>query len=131
MSPYFTKNSPDFVNISPDFAKCSSILQKSSGYATEYFPPYFAKNSPKKNFPKNNYPGWGTQEPPDYATAYAPYNVTVVPHITSIHVSFCLFLAVTSPHAPYNVTVVPHITSVHISWQPAYDGGYAQTYTIR
>ncbi|BFZ14426.1 hypothetical protein BsWGS_17465 [Bradybaena similaris] len=36
----------------------------------------------------------------------------------------------TTPHAPFNVTVVPGIFNVTISWQPAYDGGTPQVYVL-
>ncbi|XP_072045420.1 protein turtle homolog B-like isoform X2 [Amphiura filiformis] len=59
------------------------------------------------------------------------YECRATNEIATIVTSTQLIVESTSPHAPYNVTVVTHITSVHISWQPAYNGGFSQTYTIK
>lgn len=41
-----------------------------------------------------------------------------------------LSLAGTSPHAPTSVHVVVAMTSANVSWEPGYDGGYEQTFSV-
>ncbi|XP_038064898.1 protein turtle homolog A-like [Patiria miniata] len=41
-----------------------------------------------------------------------------------------LIVELTSPHEPYNVTVATTISSARVAWQPAYNGGFTQTYTV-
>lgn len=36
----------------------------------------------------------------------------------------------TSPHAPTGVHVVVAMTSANVSWEPGYDGGYEQTFSV-
>lgn len=36
----------------------------------------------------------------------------------------------TSPHAPTSVHVVAAMTSANVSWEPGYDGGYEQTFSV-
>ena len=36
----------------------------------------------------------------------------------------------TSPHAPGNIHVLPSITSANVSWEPGYDGGFEQTFSV-
>lgn len=36
----------------------------------------------------------------------------------------------TSPHAPTSVHVVVAMTSANVSWEPGYDGGYEQTFSV-
>ncbi|XP_071957313.1 protein turtle homolog B-like isoform X2 [Antedon mediterranea] len=50
--------------------------------------------------------------------------------VTTLVTSTQLIIEQTSPHAPYNVTVVTTSRSAVISWQPAYDGGLTQSYTV-
>lgn len=39
-------------------------------------------------------------------------------------------LSGTSPHAPGNVRVAVSMTSANVSWEPGYDGGYEQTFSV-
>lgn len=36
----------------------------------------------------------------------------------------------TSPHAPGNIRVLPSVTSANVSWEPGYDGGFDQTFSV-
>ncbi|KAK2912358.1 hypothetical protein Q8A73_006471 [Channa argus] len=36
----------------------------------------------------------------------------------------------TSPHAPGNIHVLPSTTSANVSWEPGYDGGFEQTFSV-
>lgn len=36
----------------------------------------------------------------------------------------------TSPHAPGNIRVLPSVTSANVSWEPGYDGGFEQTFSV-
>lgn len=36
----------------------------------------------------------------------------------------------TSPHAPGNIHVLPSMTSANVSWEPGYDGGFEQTFSV-
>lgn len=43
----------------------------------------------------------------------------------------CLFLALgTSPHAVTSVSVDPGINQANVSWEPGFDGGYTQKFTV-
>uniref|UniRef100_A0A4W3HB38 Immunoglobulin superfamily member 9B n=1 Tax=Callorhinchus milii TaxID=7868 RepID=A0A4W3HB38_CALMI len=50
--------------------------------------------------------------------------------VTSITASTHLTVIGTSPYAPMDVRVTATMTSTNISWDPAYDGGYEQTFTV-
>ncbi|KAI5098824.1 protein turtle-like B isoform X2 [Silurus meridionalis] len=50
--------------------------------------------------------------------------------VTSITASTRLFVIGTSPHAPANVRVSVSTTSANVSWEPGYDGGYEQTFSV-
>ncbi|KYO38970.1 hypothetical protein Y1Q_0022570 [Alligator mississippiensis] len=50
--------------------------------------------------------------------------------VTSITASTHLTVVGTSPHAPSNVRVVVSMTSANVSWEPGYDGGYEQTFSV-
>ncbi|KFQ29544.1 Protein turtle B, partial [Merops nubicus] len=41
-----------------------------------------------------------------------------------------LHVTCTSPHAPTSVHVVAAMTSANVSWEPGYDGGYEQTFSV-
>lgn len=36
----------------------------------------------------------------------------------------------TSPHAPGSVRVQVSMTTANVSWEPGYDGGYEQTFSV-
>jgi len=36
----------------------------------------------------------------------------------------------TSPHAPTNVHVSASTSSANVSWEPGYDGGFEQTFSV-
>ncbi|XP_043532698.1 protein turtle homolog B isoform X1 [Chiloscyllium plagiosum] len=50
--------------------------------------------------------------------------------VTNITASTHLTVIGTSPHAPTNVRVTATMTSANASWDPGYDGGYEQTFTV-
>ncbi|KAM3830683.1 protein turtle homolog B [Vipera latastei] len=50
--------------------------------------------------------------------------------VTSIMASTHLTVIGTSPHAPSNVRVAVSMTSANVSWEPGYDGGYEQTFSV-
>ncbi|XP_033100236.1 protein turtle homolog A-like isoform X2 [Anneissia japonica] len=50
--------------------------------------------------------------------------------VTTLVTSTKLIIEQTSPHAPYNVSVVTSSRTATIYWQPAYDGGLVQSYTV-
>ncbi|XP_067102522.1 protein turtle homolog B [Osmerus mordax] len=50
--------------------------------------------------------------------------------VTSITASTRLLVIGTSPHAPGNIRVLPSTTSANVSWEPGYDGGYEQTFSV-
>ncbi|XP_039190483.1 protein turtle homolog B isoform X3 [Crotalus tigris] len=50
--------------------------------------------------------------------------------VTSITASTHLTVIGTSPHAPSNVRVAVSMTSANVSWEPGYDGGYEQTFSV-
>uniref|UniRef100_A0A8D0EDJ4 Immunoglobulin superfamily member 9B n=1 Tax=Salvator merianae TaxID=96440 RepID=A0A8D0EDJ4_SALMN len=50
--------------------------------------------------------------------------------VTSITASTHLTVIGTSPHAPGNVRVAVSMTSANVSWEPGYDGGYEQTFSV-
>ncbi|XP_072548265.1 protein turtle homolog B isoform X2 [Salminus brasiliensis] len=50
--------------------------------------------------------------------------------VTSITASTRLFVIGTSPHAPANVHVSASTTSANVSWEPGYDGGFEQTFSV-
>ncbi|XP_063167345.1 protein turtle homolog B [Candoia aspera] len=50
--------------------------------------------------------------------------------VTSITASTHLTVIGTSPHAPSNIRVAVSMTSANISWEPGYDGGYEQTFSV-
>ncbi|KAL7853908.1 hypothetical protein AOLI_G00207520 [Acnodon oligacanthus] len=49
---------------------------------------------------------------------------------TSITASTHLLVIGTSPHAPNNVRVTVSTTSGNVSWEPGYDGGFEQTFSV-
>ncbi|KFW64831.1 Protein turtle B, partial [Pygoscelis adeliae] len=50
--------------------------------------------------------------------------------VASITASTHLTVVGTSPHAPTSVHVVAAMTSANVSWEPGYDGGYEQTFSV-
>nr|XP_056716723.1 protein turtle homolog B [Euleptes europaea] len=50
--------------------------------------------------------------------------------VTSITASTHLTVIGTSPHAPGSVRVTVSMTSANVSWEPGYDGGYEQTFSV-
>ncbi|XP_034789977.3 protein turtle homolog B isoform X2 [Pan paniscus] len=50
--------------------------------------------------------------------------------VTSITASTHLTVIGTSPHAPGSVRVQVSMTTANVSWEPAYDGGYEQTFSV-
>ncbi|CAM9825101.1 unnamed protein product [Bubo scandiacus] len=50
--------------------------------------------------------------------------------VASITASTHLTVVGTSPHAPTSVHVVVAMTSANVSWEPGYDGGYEQTFSV-
>ncbi|XP_014070324.1 protein turtle homolog B isoform X1 [Salmo salar] len=50
--------------------------------------------------------------------------------VTSITASTRLLVIGTSPHAPGNIRVLPSVTSANVSWEPGYDGGFDQTFSV-
>ncbi|XP_057694586.1 protein turtle homolog B isoform X6 [Corythoichthys intestinalis] len=50
--------------------------------------------------------------------------------VTSITASTRIVVIGTSPHAPGNIHVVPSTTSANVSWEPGYDGGFEQTFSV-
>ncbi|XP_039352499.1 protein turtle homolog B isoform X7 [Mauremys reevesii] len=50
--------------------------------------------------------------------------------VTSITASTHLTVIGTSPHAPGSVHVMVSMTSANVSWEPGYDGGYEQTFSV-
>ncbi|XP_053504184.1 protein turtle homolog B [Ictalurus furcatus] len=49
---------------------------------------------------------------------------------TSITASTRLLVIGTSPHAPKNIHVSVSTTSANVSWEPGYDGGFEQTFSV-
>ncbi|XP_018610819.1 protein turtle homolog B isoform X2 [Scleropages formosus] len=49
---------------------------------------------------------------------------------TSITASTHLLVIGTSPHAPTNIHVSASTTSANVSWEPGYDGGHEQTFSV-
>lgn len=41
-----------------------------------------------------------------------------------------LFSSGTSPHAVTSVSVDPGISQANVSWEPGFDGGYTQRFTV-
>ncbi|XP_018598161.2 protein turtle homolog B isoform X1 [Scleropages formosus] len=50
--------------------------------------------------------------------------------VTSITASTRLLVVGTSPHAPVNLRVSASSTSANVSWDPGYDGGFEQTFSV-
>ncbi|XP_069080556.1 protein turtle homolog B [Pleurodeles waltl] len=50
--------------------------------------------------------------------------------VTSITANAHLTVIGTSPHAPSNIRVLMSMTSANVSWEPGYDGGYEQTFSV-
>ncbi|XP_010188505.1 PREDICTED: protein turtle homolog B, partial [Mesitornis unicolor] len=50
--------------------------------------------------------------------------------VASITASTHLTVVGTSPHAPTGVHVAVAMTSANVSWEPGYDGGYEQTFSV-
>nr|XP_033773309.1 protein turtle homolog B isoform X1 [Geotrypetes seraphini] len=50
--------------------------------------------------------------------------------VTSITASTHLTVIGTSPHAPTNIRVLVSMTSANVSWEPGYDGGFEQTFSV-
>ncbi|XP_068572104.1 protein turtle homolog B isoform X1 [Cebidichthys violaceus] len=50
--------------------------------------------------------------------------------VTSITASTRILVIGTSPHAPGNIHVLPSTTSANVSWEPGYDGGFEQTFSV-
>ncbi|XP_041512913.1 protein turtle homolog B isoform X2 [Microtus oregoni] len=50
--------------------------------------------------------------------------------VTSITASTHLTVIGTSPHAPGSVRVQVSMTTANVSWEPGYDGGYEQTFSV-
>ncbi|KAJ8391214.1 hypothetical protein AAFF_G00094810 [Aldrovandia affinis] len=50
--------------------------------------------------------------------------------VTSITASTRLLVIGTSPHAPTNIHVLVSATSANVSWEPGYDGGFEQTFSV-
>ncbi|XP_077064786.1 protein turtle homolog B isoform X2 [Siphateles boraxobius] len=50
--------------------------------------------------------------------------------VTSITASTRLFVIGTSPHAPTNVHVSASTSFANVSWEPGYDGGFEQTFSV-
>ncbi|KAJ0063719.1 hypothetical protein NL108_006656 [Boleophthalmus pectinirostris] len=50
--------------------------------------------------------------------------------VTSITASTRILVIGTSPHAPGNIHVFPLTTSANVSWEPGYDGGFEQTFSV-
>ncbi|MEQ2298224.1 Protein turtle B [Ameca splendens] len=50
--------------------------------------------------------------------------------VTSITASTRILVIGTSPHAPGSIHVLPSTTSANVSWEPGYDGGFEQTFSV-
>ncbi|XP_039620095.1 protein turtle homolog B isoform X2 [Polypterus senegalus] len=50
--------------------------------------------------------------------------------VTSITASTHILVIGTSPHAPINVRVLASTNSANITWEPGYDGGFEQTFSV-
>uniref|UniRef100_A0A8C7WMN8 Immunoglobulin superfamily member 9B n=1 Tax=Oryzias sinensis TaxID=183150 RepID=A0A8C7WMN8_9TELE len=50
--------------------------------------------------------------------------------VTSITASTRILVIGTSPHAPVSIHVLPSTTSANVSWEPGYDGGFEQTFSV-
>ncbi|XP_028931247.1 protein turtle homolog B [Ornithorhynchus anatinus] len=50
--------------------------------------------------------------------------------VTSITAGTHLTVIGTSPHAPGSVRVLVSMTTANVSWEPGYDGGYEQTFSV-
>ncbi|XP_064157905.1 protein turtle homolog B isoform X2 [Anguilla rostrata] len=50
--------------------------------------------------------------------------------VTSITASTRLLVIGTSPHAPTNIHVSVSTTTANVSWEPGYDGGFEQTFSV-
>ncbi|XP_047247474.1 protein turtle homolog B isoform X1 [Girardinichthys multiradiatus] len=50
--------------------------------------------------------------------------------VTSITASTRILVIGTSPHAPGSIHVLPSTTSGNVSWEPGYDGGFEQTFSV-
>ncbi|XP_022098458.1 uncharacterized protein LOC110983482 [Acanthaster planci] len=58
------------------------------------------------------------------------YHCQATNQIAAVVTTTQLIVELTSPHEPYNVTVATTISSARVAWQPAYNGGFTQTYTV-
>nr|RLV64001.1 hypothetical protein DV515_00017701 [Chloebia gouldiae] len=60
----------------------------------------------------------------------ATNQVASVTTATSVHVLGELPITGTSPHAVTNVSVLPLLLAANISWEPGFDGGYFQRFSV-
>ncbi|OWK55073.1 Protein turtle A, partial [Lonchura striata] len=60
----------------------------------------------------------------------ATNQVASVTTATSVHVLGELLVTGTSPHAVTNVSVLPLLLAANISWEPGFDGGYFQRFSV-
>jgi hypothetical protein len=58
------------------------------------------------------------------------YECVLSNEIATLVSSFLLLVDSTTPHTPVNVQVNTSTYSATVTWQPAYDGGYEQSYII-
>lgn len=58
------------------------------------------------------------------------YECVLENEIATLVASTHLYVDSTTPHAPTNVSVNTSAFAATVTWQPAYDGGYEQTYVI-
>lgn len=61
---------------------------------------------------------------------YGKYECVLENEIATLVTSALLYVDSTTPHAPNNVSVNTSAFAATVTWQPAYDGGYEQTYVI-
>lgn len=73
-----------------------------------------------------SYPGWKQILPRSCGAALMP----AIPPVPLLLLQPVSLPAGTSPHAPTSVHVVVAMTSANVSWEPGYDGGYEQTFSV-
>ncbi|KAL0187287.1 hypothetical protein M9458_018957, partial [Cirrhinus mrigala] len=50
--------------------------------------------------------------------------------VATVSASTTILVLGTSPHAVTSVSVDPGITQANVSWEPGFDGGYTQKFTV-
>ncbi|XP_034047884.1 protein turtle homolog A [Thalassophryne amazonica] len=61
---------------------------------------------------------------------YGVWECSVTNRVASVTASTRVFVFGTSPHAATSVSVSPGVTQANVSWEPGFDGGSAQTFSV-